>query len=101
MPARKNNNDNNHTTVRIGVKDVWLRMELFEQHQTEIIRKLDIFTATGVGQDHEGRLRNIERSVSGAGWIEDRLKRLERWMYALPPTLALGIASLLVQLLKK
>lgn len=51
----------------------------------EIVRKLDAIeqSVNGILKDHETRLRS-----------------LEKWMYAVPPTLAIALASIVTAVLK-
>lgn len=77
-----------------------------DERLTQIERKID-----RIIDDHENRLRDVEtRTGNQAARLsevetdtrdhEKRLRSVERWMYALPPTLLLSAVSIVLALSK-
>jgi hypothetical protein len=67
----------------------------------DIVTLKDVYQSTqaiaGTVAKMEG---DLKAAVDARTDHEDRLRALEKWMYALPPTLLLAAASLLLALLK-
>lgn len=64
---------------------------------TEIVTLKDVFMAV---QSVDGRLRTVESDIRSVRDHEERIRTLERWMYALPPTFLVAVASIVITLVK-
>lgn len=97
-PRRALDNGNGNGYVRVGIKDVLLEQRAIQQSISQIERQLDKLIATQVGQDHEARIKSIERSLSVEGDTGKAIDGLKKWMWAIPATLLTAIATAVLSL---